>query len=182
MQAVGPSGSRWGERWEQVKSNNLLGPFGDSRIIIPLRIIMAGVMLYAAVPKAFIWEGMTWQTLPPPLGFEPFARIIYNYRVLPVEAVNISALVIPPLEALAALGLLFGFWLRPSSLLLVLLQTLFLAGMVQAMARGLDIHCGCFVGVDTKVGVFTTARDSVFLFGFVVVLLSTFRYRLNSDS
>jgi len=133
-----------------------------------LRWVLAGVMLYAALPKFFSWE-----SFPPTLDFAPFARIVYNYRVLPTALVNLAAFSLPMIEALGAACLLTGVWLRSGTLMLALLQTVFLVGMGQAWLRGLDIECGCFVGIDTKVGLLTIARDSLFLIGFVIVLWAT---------
>ncbi|MCK4323143.1 MAG: hypothetical protein KAW89_01335, partial [Armatimonadetes bacterium] len=37
-----------------------------------------------------------------------------------------------------------GAWTRAGGLLLSFLTFVFIAGLVQAMARGIDIQCGCF--------------------------------------
>lgn len=136
-----------------------------------IRIVLGVVMLYASVPKFFNWEGVSWASPIPPIDIAPFARSVYNYRVLPIPLVNLAAMVIPTLEMLCAICLLAGVWLRSSTLLLGLLQAAFLLGMVQAIYRGLDIDCGCFVGVDTKVGFLSLARDSIFLIGFIALYI-----------
>jgi uncharacterized membrane protein YphA (DoxX/SURF4 family) len=146
------------------------------RVLPILRLLLGLVMLYAALPKLFTWENLSWSSfewsqLPPPLDYSPFARSVYNYKALPVPLVNLAAMWIVALETLCALCLLAGYWLRAAALLLAVVQTAFLAGMVQAIIRGLDIDCGCFVGIDTRVGVLTLARDSLFLIGFVAVYL-----------
>ncbi len=151
-----------------------MNPEGQSRqgvcwTLIILRVVLGLVMLYASVPKFFNWEGASWANPVPPIDIAPFARSVYNYRVLPVPLVNLAAMVIPTLEALCAICLLAGVWLRSTGLLLALLQGAFLLGMVQAIIRGLDIGCGCFVGVDTKVGYLTLARDSIFFIGFIAL-------------
>ena len=138
-------------------------------LLLVVRLVMAGIMFFAAVPKFFDWESEVWK-----IDFEPFARIVYNYRVLPASLVNLVAMAIPPVETIGALSLLTGIWLRSGSLLLAILQGIFLLGMGQAWARGLDIECGCFVGVDSKVGLWTMVRDSFFLLGFLWVLWGTF--------
>lgn len=141
-----------------------------------LRVVLGLIMLYAAVPKFFNWEAVAWggfppHGFPPPIDLSPFARSVYNYRVLPVPAVHLAAMVVVGVETLAALCLLGGFWVRAASLLLGILQACFLMGMVQAIIRGLDIECGCFVGVDTKVGVYTLARDLILLVGLTGLFL-----------
>lgn len=146
-------------------------------VLLAVRLVMAGIMLVAAVPKFFDWEAEVWK-----IDFEPFARIVYNYRVLPTPLVNLVAMAIPPVETIGALSLLTGIWLRSGSLLLAILQTVFLLGMGQAWARGLDIHCGCFVGVDSKVGLWTMLRDSLFLLGFLWVFWGTFSPSSTTDT
>ncbi|MCG3198754.1 MAG: hypothetical protein HUU16_18850 [Candidatus Omnitrophica bacterium] len=144
-----------------------------------LRVVLGLIMLYAAIPKFFNWETVAWgafppEGFPPPVDLGPFARSVYNYRVLPVEWVHLAAMFIVGVETVAAMCLLRGRWLKASSLLLGLLQACFLVGMIQAMIRGLDIECGCFVGVDTKVGAYTLARDAILLAGMVTLcVLST---------
>lgn len=139
-------------------------------ILWVVRILLAGIMLYAAVPKFFDWEAV-----PKILDFAPFARSIYNYRMVPIETVHLIAMTVAPLELLGGLTLLTGIWLRAGSLSLALLQAVFIVGVAQAFYRELDISCGCFVGFDTKVGWTPLIRDSFFLAGFVLVYLSTYR-------
>lgn len=144
---------------------------GKEWTVLVLRIVLGLIMLYAAVPKFFNWEGISWASPIPPVDLAPFARSVYNYRVIPIPLVNLAAMFIPPIEGLCAIFLLSGLWLRTSTLILGFFQTAFLAGMVQAMIRGLDIDCGCFVGADSKVGYFSIIRDSFFLIGFITVFV-----------
>ncbi len=145
---------------------------GREWTLLVLRILLGLIMLYASFPKFFNWEGVSWASPVPPLDLEPFARSVYNYRVLPIPLVNLAAMFIPAIEGLCAICLLSGSWLRTSTLILAFFQASFLAGMVQAMIRGLDINCGCFVGAaDSKVGYFSIARDSCFLIGFITVFV-----------
>ena len=137
-------------------------------IFLLLRFLLGAIMLYAAVPKFFDWE-----SIPKVLSFAPFTHSVYNYKLLPVEWVNMVAMTLPPVELLGGLTLLTGVWLRAGSLMLALLQGVFLFGVAQAFYRGLDITCGCFVGVDSKVGWIPLVRDSLFLAGFVLVFLTT---------
>ncbi len=75
---------------------------------------------------------------------ELFARSIANYRLLPVELVNIPALVLPWLELLVGLMLLLGVRVRAAAVVAAGLLTVFTVALVSALVRGLDIHCGCF--------------------------------------
>ena len=103
------------------------------------RLLLGGVFIYASLPK-----------LADPSGF---AVDVGRYRLLPLPLVNLVALVLPWVELLAG-GLLLSGWLsRSSGLLLALVSAVFFVAVASAMARGLDIECGCFqVGGGGKVG------------------------------
>lgn len=73
-----------------------------------------------------------------------FALSIGNYKLLPLAAVGIIATVLPWLELLCGFAILFGAAQRGSSLLLCLMLGVFTVAVASALARGLDISCGCF--------------------------------------
>lgn len=95
-----------------------------------LRLGLAGVYLFAAIPKIFD-------------SYE-FARAIWNFRILPLFVIPPLALWLPALEALTALAVLTGVLYRGGLVILNLLSALFAVGIASAMIRGLDIDCGCF--------------------------------------
>jgi putative oxidoreductase len=98
------------------------------------RIVVAAVFLLAAIPK-----------MQDPLAF---AKAITNYKfVLPVIGQNYifaAAMFMPALEAVSALALLWNRFKKTGALLCGLLLLLFIVLIAQAMARGLNIDCGCF--------------------------------------
>jgi len=73
-----------------------------------------------------------------------FAGIVSNYRILPGHMVNAVAIVLPWLEAILGLFLLCGWWPAGAVGLADLLLLVFLIALAQAVARGIDLHCGCF--------------------------------------
>jgi len=73
-----------------------------------------------------------------------FADIINNYRVLPVQLVNPLAIFLPWIEFITGIFLITGKWVKGSLLLYSTLLIIFIAGLSQALIRGLDISCGCF--------------------------------------
>ena len=73
-----------------------------------------------------------------------FAELIYNYQILPGALINLAALILPWLELLLGLLLILGRWLRPAVILTNLLLVAFFGALLYNLARGLDIHCGCF--------------------------------------
>ncbi len=73
-----------------------------------------------------------------------FARSIWYYHLVPGEMLNLMALVLPMLELLCGLALIVGVWYRGSLLLIALMTVMFVAALLSAVARGIDIDCGCF--------------------------------------
>jgi hypothetical protein len=120
------------------------------RTALAARMILGSIFVYASLDK---------------IGHpDRFALSVYNYQVLPEAAVNIVAVWLPWLELLSGGLLLLGLWVRGSILVLTGLLLVFLGALGFDLARGLDIHCGCF---STQSGhpltVFTLVRDSLFL-------------------
>ena len=68
------------------------------------------------------------------------------YDVLPRAAVDVVAAVLPFLEIGLGLLLLFGIGTRLVAIVVAVLLLVFIAGVIQAWARGLSIDCGCFGG------------------------------------
>jgi uncharacterized membrane protein YphA (DoxX/SURF4 family) len=94
-----------------------------------------------------------------------FAQMIFNYQILPDAFINVTVIVLPWVElvlgSLLVLGLLF-----PGTVVLAnLLLLAFFGSLLFNLARGLDIHCGCFSS-NTQGNPLTTwyiIRDAVFL-------------------
>ncbi|MGD9988627.1 MauE/DoxX family redox-associated membrane protein [Pseudonocardia sp.] len=68
------------------------------------------------------------------------------YDVLPTDVVSVVATVLPWLELALGVLLLVGLGTRAVAVLSALVLVVFVAGVVQAWARGLSIDCGCFGG------------------------------------
>lgn len=102
----------------------------NQNLILPLRIFSGGIFLYAAYSKI--------------IDPAAFAISINNYHILPGGLVNIVALTLPWIEALAGVGLLVGFWLRPSALLINAMLLVFTVALLIAINNGVNINCGCF--------------------------------------
>lgn len=73
-----------------------------------------------------------------------FAEIVYNYRLLPDMAIHAVAIVLPVFEILLGLFLVIGVWAPGAAFGSLVLMSLFLLALGYNLARGLDIHCGCF--------------------------------------
>ena len=95
-----------------------------------LRLIIGGVFVYASMDKL--------------MNQEEFARAIYNYKFLPDVFINVFAIIMPYLELIAGIFLIFGIFKKENSFIISFLLIIFLISLTQAYARGLDISCGCF--------------------------------------
>lgn len=73
-----------------------------------------------------------------------FAKIIDNYRILPLATVNLLAIFLPWLEIMIGAGLILGIARFGSSFLLNGILLVFIVAIMSVLIRGLDISCGCF--------------------------------------
>lgn len=142
------------------------------------RIVIAAVFLAAAVPKIF--DPLT------------FAKAITNYRLpLPwigFEYVYAVANFMPPLEAVAAIALFWNPLKKTASLVAGGLLLLFIALILQAVLRGLNIDCGCFGSSKLalisaqKVGSAKIIENSILLGMSIFVYLSPAGSRVDQKS
>lgn len=114
--------------------------------VLCARLLVAGVFIYAAVPKI--------------LDPVSFAGDIANYRV-PYWMWNAAAGVVPMLELFGALALLHPKHWRGGALVLGALTLVFLVLIYSVIARDIDIACGCFgkAEVASRVGWDLFLRD-----------------------
>lgn len=95
-----------------------------------LRILIGGLFLYSGFIKI----------LDPHL----FAQRVANYHLLGERGVSITAVLLPWLEIWTGLSLIILPPLRPAAwCLITCMLLLFTAVKLSALARGLDIPCGC---------------------------------------
>jgi uncharacterized membrane protein YphA (DoxX/SURF4 family) len=94
------------------------------------RLAVGGILVYAAIDK-----------VAKPAAF---AQAVYNYHLVPLPFLHPFALVLPWLEIVAGAALALGLARRGAALLAAILMTVFIAVLGSALARGLDISCGCF--------------------------------------
>lgn len=128
------------------------------------RLLLAAILLYSGLAKA----GHTGE----------LARIVYGYRILHPDLLNLAAMTLPWLELLTGALLLVGL-LRPSAAVVACgLFSAFMIAAGLAMARGIDAPCGCFsvAWTSERIGWGLLARDGVFalLSGHLIVHPSRF--------
>lgn len=94
-----------------------------------------------------------------------FATAIDNYRMMPDALIGPMAVGMPLLELLVGVALLTGVHARGAALVAASMLVVFAIAMVQAIARGIDIDCGCFGHVvETRVSWLTVTRNVVLAF------------------
>ena len=109
-------------------------------LLLLFRLFLGFIFVYASVSK-----------ISDP---ENFSQAIYNYKLLPLSLINIFAIVLPWIELVAGILLIFGISVKENSVLLSTLVIIFILAITISLFRGLDIDCGCFGTVDgAKVGI-----------------------------
>jgi len=73
-----------------------------------------------------------------------FSSLIDNYHITPYILHNLAALFIPWLELVVGVCLIRGVFLNGASFIASSLLIFFIFILVQAVARGINIDCGCF--------------------------------------
>ena len=123
-------------------------------LLFAVRLILGALFIYSALTKI--------------TDLDYFAKSLYNYRLLPESSLNFFALIIPWLELIIGFLLIAGIYVRESALIGTVLMAVFIAAVAIALARGLDIECGCFGTRDgSKVGILKIIEDVLILLGFV---------------
>ncbi|TNF37756.1 MAG: DoxX family membrane protein [Deltaproteobacteria bacterium] len=97
---------------------------------------------------------------------EVFALDIAAYDFLPTELVNGFAIILPWVELVVGVMVVVGFRARAATLLMLLMLVSFIIPLAVALARGLDLSCGCFapgVGEADPISGWTLVRDGSWL-------------------
>lgn len=112
----------------------------DRRVVFLAQVAIALALLVAALAK--IGDAGS------------FARQIGRFRVAPFGSENLLAITLPWIELVAALAILSRTRPRAGAVVALVLMALFWIIVAAALARGLDIECGCFgTGDATRVGI-----------------------------
>lgn len=127
-------------------------------LVVVLRLVVAAIFLSAAIPK-----------IGDPVSF---ATDIDNYRFVPDALIGPMAVGLPLLEALVGVALVTGVHARGAALIASGMLIAFAIGMVQAIARGIDLDCGCFGHVvETRVSWLTVTRNVALTLACALVVL-----------
>ena len=99
-------------------------------VILLSRFILGIIFIYASIDKII-----------DPISF---SSTIDNYHISPYSLNNIAALVIPWMELIIGVFLIFGIFISGSSFIAILLLLFFIFILTQALLRGINVDCGCF--------------------------------------
>ena len=73
-----------------------------------------------------------------------FAKQVHNFRIAPVVLENLVAATLPWVELVAGVSLVIGLRARAGAVITTSLMAVFTLAVIAAVAKGLDIDCGCF--------------------------------------
>jgi uncharacterized membrane protein YphA (DoxX/SURF4 family) len=103
---------------------------------------------------------------------EGFARQLHNFHLAPLGAENLLAMTLPWIELVAGLSLLLGVRPRSGAWVAAGFMVVFTVAVGLAMARGLNIECGCFGSADaTRIGWSKLGQNLVFTAGALIASL-----------
>jgi uncharacterized membrane protein YphA (DoxX/SURF4 family) len=125
------------------------------RVLALVRIALGAAFVYAALGK-----------VP---NMAAFAQDVANYRLVPAAAVPALGSALVGVELLAGLALMAGLAPRGAALVVSVLLGAFVAALSQALARGIDVDCGCFGGKE-PMSWSGVARDLVLLGGGLLIV------------
>ncbi len=115
---------------EILNMENIKKILGNPLIVLSARLILGMIFIMAAAGKI--------------ANPAVFAQEINNYDIMPYFTINIFALILPWIELICGLFLIGGIRLRASAAITGALLIVFIIAVASAMARGLNISCGCY--------------------------------------
>lgn len=133
-----------------------------------LRIVLGLVFVVASLDKA--------------LNASAFAAIVFNYNLLPDHMINVVALVLPWLELLTGLCLIFDMLTLGAAGIALGLMCVFMTALGLNALRDLDVACGCFsTDAAGAPGLWSLGRDAgILLLAFTVFRCEAIRARSNT--
>ena len=118
--------------------------------VLLCRLAVGGIFIYASMDK-----------LAHP---QAFAETINHYHIMPFSLLHLSAHLLPVVELVIGTALVVGLRQRGAALLAGVLTVIFMAAITSALARNLDISCGCFnTDGGHSVGLDLLWRDGILL-------------------
>lgn len=138
----------------------LISGFNKDQSNLVLRLIIGGMFVFAA-----------WDKILHP---DQFARIIYNYHQVPGQVINVFALLLPWVEMISGILVIVGYWHKAGTFLIGGMLVMFIVALSIALAKGVNIECGCFSTTSKAKGPIKDLifRDTMLLLACAVILLT----------
>ena len=134
---------------------------GNKYLLWVIRIVIGIVFIYASFYKI--------------ISPFDFAKSIRNYDMMPIELVNLPAIILPYLEFICGILLITGKMRKGTSFWMIIMLVGFIIGLTQAYMRGLDIDCGCFNPLENASSkseiLVRIVEDFLMLAGFLIYMI-----------
>lgn len=152
-----------------MMKNEIYESPGMNLIYHLFRVILGVVLVYASIDKI--------------VSPAEFGEIIYNYQLLPDQLISLTAIILPWVEFLLGIFLIFRMWTPGTVLLTNGMFFVFTIAIISALVRGIDIDCGCFSTSGGKGGmtIWTLLRDLSFMAMSLFLLFSILFDASNSN-
>lgn len=142
---------------EDILLNNMVKVLSNKYFLLLLRLLLGLIFIIAAKEKI--------------IAPANFSSSIANYKLFPVEFINILAIIIPWIELISGSLLLLGIWTKENSAIMTLLLIVFTIAIIISLFRGLNIDCGCFgTAYGEQIGLLKISENLLLILsGFILV-------------
>ena len=138
------------------------------------RVILGITLIYASYYKI--------------LDPEAFSKNIHNYHITDnlIWVENLVALILPWLELIVGVFLIFGVFLKGSTSITIGLYIFFIIILSQAVFRGIDVHCRCFKTeadagtTDLRIELIKHIFEDIFFLGMAFMIKFKDKFKLQS--
>jgi uncharacterized membrane protein YphA (DoxX/SURF4 family) len=137
---------------------------GNGYVVLIFRLIMAAMFLVSSYGKLVDIERYS-------------VDAVYNFGILPMVLARPFGLIMPFIEGLCGLGLLFGVLTRLAALGIGLMSISFFIAKGIVLSQGRSINCGCFGAVIDTLASVTIFMDIPMVFFALVVVMAPLKTR-----
>jgi len=148
----------------QSRLNWLKALDNNCYVILVFRLILAGFFLLSSYGKVVDIERYS-------------VDAVYNFGILPMTLARPFGLVMPFIELLCGLGLLFGVLTRLAALGISMMSLSFFIAKAIVLSQGRSINCGCFGAVVDTLASVTIFMDLPVMFMALMVMFSSPKVR-----
>ena len=147
------------------KPNLLRAILNNRYITLLFRLVLAGFFLLSSYGKLVDIERYS-------------VDAVYNFNILPMWLARPFGLVMPFIELLCGLGLLFGVLTRLSGLGVSLMSLAFFIAKAIVLSQGRAIECGCFGAIVETLASVTIYLDIPMMLMGLFIMFSSSRHWL----